>query len=84
MNAGFLDMLHDAANGHVLPSQRASTSTSTASAKIAVDEHWTIAGDHDRLAHVAIKACIIAHDLHGATTEDVGRAHHDRVSRFAR
>jgi hypothetical protein len=75
MNAGFLDMLHDAGDEHVgAVAQRIDVDLDGVG-QVAVDEHRRAAGDDHGFVDVALRGLHgRADDLHGAAAQHVGRA----------
>ena len=85
MNAGLLNVLHDAANP-------GGTGVVTDAIDVAFDrviqkpvqQHGRIVADLDGLAHVALQIALLVHHFHGASAQHVAGAHHQRVTQRSR
>ena len=80
MDAGLLDVLHDAADEDVLAVGERVDVDLDGVGEVAVDQHRRLAGDdHAPAADVAVELrLVLVDDLHGAAAEHVGRADHHR------
>ena len=89
MDAGLLDVLHDAGDRGVLAVGEAIDVDFDGVGQIAVDQQRALVG-HDELGRpveiageageVAVELGDVVHDLHGAAAEHVGRPDHDRIA----
>ena len=85
MHAGFLDVLHDAADQHVAFGVGDDVDVDFAGMiEEAVEQHRRGFGDAHGLADVARKIGVVVHDLHRAAAEHVARAHDERIADLAR
>ena len=89
MDAGFLDVLHDAGDESVLAVGQAVDVHLGGVGQIAVDQQRTLRRHHQlgRLVerggeprHVAVELRRIAHDLHAAPAQHIGRPDDDRIA----
>ena len=89
MNAGFLDVLHDAGDEGVLAVAQAIDVHFRCVGQIAVDQQRAFLGDHQfgrpveiagQSRDVAVELRAVAHDLHGAPAQHVGRPDHHRIA----
>ena len=89
MDAGFLDVLHDAGNESVLAVAKAIDVDLDGAAEVAVDEQRAVRRHRQlrrlieyggKVRDVAIEIAEVAQDLHGATAQHVGRTDHQRVA----
>jgi hypothetical protein len=80
VHAGLLDVLHDAADHHLLAVGQRIDVDLGGVVEEAVEQHRRLVGDLDRLAHVALEVLLLVHDLHRAAAQHVGRPHHQRVA----
>ncbi len=89
MDAGFLDVLHDAGDESVLAVGQAIDVDFGRVRQIAVDQQRASLGDDQfgrpveiggKPRHVAIELGGIAHDFHGAPAQHVGRPDHHRIA----
>ena len=78
MDAGLLDMLHDPGDEHGLLVGECVDINLDSVLQIAVDQHRAVAGNHDRLAHIALQPRHILDDLHRPSAEHIGRPDYDR------
>ena len=76
MNAGFLDVLHDAGDEDVLAVADRVDIDLDGIGEIAVDQHRAVARDDHRLGDVALELGIVLDDFHGAAAQHIGRADH--------
>ena len=88
MHARLLDVLHDAADDHVLAvaaivDHRVDVDLDRV-VEEAVEQHRRIVGHLDRFAHVALEIALLVHDLHRAAAEHVRRPHHQRIADLRR
>ena len=83
MDAGLLDMLHDAADHHPLAVGQGIHIHLGGIVEEAVEQHGRIVGHLDRLAHVALQVLLLVHDLHGAPAQHVAGAHHQGIADLA-
>ena len=74
MDAGFLDMLHDAADIDVIPVAQRIDINLDGIVQEAVDENRIISRNDDRVAHVALEIGFMMHNFHRPATEDVWTA----------
>ena len=89
MNAGLLDVLHDAGDEGVLAVGEAVDVDFDGVGQIAVDQQRALRRD-DQLGrpveiagqprHIAVELGGVVHDLHGAPAEHVGRPDHHRIA----
>ena len=89
MDAGLLDVLHDAGDRRVLAVGEAIDVDLDGVGEIAVDQQRPLVGD-DELGRpveiageprqIAVELRRVVHDLHGAAAEHVGRPDHDRIA----
>ena len=84
MHAGLLDVLHDAADQHVLAVAHRIDVDLDGEVEEAVEQHRAVVRDLDRLAHVLAQVVLVEHHLHGAAAEHVARPHHQREADLAR
>ena len=89
MDAGLLDVLHDAGDEGVLAVAEAIDVDFGGVGQIAVDQQRALFRDDEfgrpveiggKPRHVAVELRAVAHDLHGAAAEHVGRADHHRIA----
>ena len=80
MHTGFLDMLHDARDMHVVAIADRVHIHLDGVRQVAVNEQRRIAGDFQRLRGELAQVVVIARDFHGAPAEHKGRAQHDRIA----
>ena len=80
MHARLLDVLHDAADHHVLAVAERVDVDLDRVVQEAVEQHRRVVRHLDRLAHVALEVAPVVDDLHRAASEHVRRAHDERVS----
>ena len=78
MNAGFLDMFHDAADIDVLAVAQRVDINLDGVVQEAVDQHRVVAGNDNRVTHVALEIGFVMHHLHRAPAKNIGRADDDR------
>ena len=83
MHAGLLDVLHDAADQHVLAVAHRIDVDLGCHVQEAIQQHGTVIGDLHRLGHVDAQVVLVEHDLHRAAAEHVGRAHDQRIADLA-
>ena len=74
MDAGFLDVLHDPADEHVLAVGERVDVDLDGVGEVRVDQHRRLARHHHRLGDVAVELRRVVDDLHGAAAEHVRRA----------
>ena len=79
MDAGALDMLHDARddNRHAVAY---TVNFDFRALHIAIDEHGMIGRDLDRTVQVVAQLLFLVDDLHRPAAEDIGRSHHDGIA----
>ena len=80
MDAGLLDMLHDAGDIDLVAVGDGIDIDLDRVLQIAVDQHRAGAGHGDGAADVALQPGRIVDDLHRPPAEHVGRADHDRIA----
>ena len=89
MNAGFLDVLHDAGDIGVLAVGKAIDVDFDGVGEIAVDQERAAVGDGKlgrtieiggQPHQIAIDLGAVVHDLHAAAAEHIGRPDHDRIA----
>ena len=89
MDAGFLDVLHDAGDEGVLAVGEAIDVDFGGVRQIAVDQQRALLGDHQfarpveiagEPRHVTVELGAVAHDLHGASAQHVRRPDHHRIA----
>ena len=78
MDAGLLDVLHDARDMHGLAVGERIDIDLDRAGEISVEQHRAVAGHHHRLTDVAPEVVEVAHDLHRPSAEHVGGADHQR------
>jgi hypothetical protein len=83
VDAGFLDMLHDAADEHFLAVAEGIDIDLGGVLEKAVNEHGTFLRVDDGLPHVAVDGSFVVGDDHGASAEDVAGTDQDRVADLA-
>ena len=74
MHARLLDVLHDAADEHVLAVGDGVHIDLNRVAEIRVEQHRALSRDDHGLGDVAGELGVVMHDLHGSTAQHVGRA----------
>src|SRR5271166_69579 len=79
-----LDMLHDAADQHVLPVTDRVDVDLDREVEKAVEQHRTVVRYLDRIDHVLAQIVFVENDFHRAAAEHVAGAHHQRESDVAR
>ncbi len=79
MNAGPLDMLHDARNQDVL-AVADGVDLDFRPLHVMVDQNGTIRRRLYGIRQVMSQVAFIINDLHGSATQDVGRPHHYRIT----
>jgi hypothetical protein len=77
VDAGFLDMFHDAGDVDVGAVAEGVDVDLGGAGEVAVEQDGGFAGDHDGLGDVALELGHVADDLHRAAAEDVGGADHE-------
>ena len=82
MDAGLLDVLHDAAEVHVGAVVEGVDVDLDGVLEEAVDQHRVVRGDFGGVGDVAGEVGLVVDDLHAAAAEHVGRADQDRVADF--
>ena len=80
VDAGLLDVFHDAADVGVLAVADAVHVDFDRVRQIPVEQHRRIIRDLDRLAHVALEVGLLVHDFHRPAAQHIARAHHHRVT----
>ncbi len=80
VNAGFLDVLHDAGDQHVLAVAERVDIDFDGVFEEAVDQHGAVLREGDGFAHVAAHAVFVVDDHHGAAAEHVAGAHQHRIA----
>ena len=80
MHPGLLDVLHDAADQHVLAVADGIHVDLDSVVQEAVQEHRRFVGDAHCAVHIAHQLGLVVDDLHGPAAQDVGRAHHQGIS----
>ena len=84
MHAGFLDVLHHAADQHVAFGVGDDVHVHfDRVVEEAVQQHRRIVGDLDRIAHIASQIGFAVHDFHRAAAQHVGRTHDQRIADLA-
>ena len=83
MHARLLDMLHHAADEHVLAVGDGVDIDLDGVAQIRVEQHRALARDHHGLGDVAGELRLVMHDLHGPAAEHVGGADDERKADLA-
>ncbi len=84
MHAGFLDVLHDAADDDEGPVAERVHVHLDGVVEEAVQQHRRFIGDLHGFAHVAAQILLVMDDFHGPAAQHVGRAHHQRIADLAR
>ena len=84
MHAGLFDMLHDAGNMHMRAVAKRVHINLNRTREVAVEQHRTIARDHNGFRNIAFKIGLIADNFHRATAQDIGRANDQRETDFGR
>ena len=88
MDAGLLDVLHDAADHHagggVAAVGNAIDIDLDRVVKEAVQQYRRLLTDLDRFTHVALEILVAVHDLHRTTAQHIARAHHQRIADLVR
>ena len=80
MDAGLLDMLHDAGNVDGLAVRDGVDVNLDRVLEVGIDEHRVVARNLDGGLHVAVERVAVVDDLHGPAAEHVGRAQQHRVA----
>ena len=80
MDAGLLDVLHDAADVQVLAVEEGVDVDLDGVLEEAVHQHRVVLGDLRGVGDVAGEVGLVVHDLHAAAAEHVARADQDRVA----
>ena len=89
MNAGFLDVLHDAGDERVLAVAQAIDVHLGGVGQVTVDQQRALLRHHQfgraveiagQSRHIAVELGAVAHDLHGAAAQHVGRPDHHRIA----
>ena len=78
MDAGLLDMFHDAADIDILAIAQRVDIDLDGVAQEAVDQHRIVTGHNHRVAHIAFKVGQLVNHLHGASAKNVGGADDNR------
>ena len=81
MHAGLLDVLHDAADEHVLAVAHRIDVDLDGEIEKAVEQHRAVVRDLHRIGHVLAQIVLVEHHLHGAAAEHVARPHDQREAR---
>ena len=84
VHAGLLDVLHDAADQHVLAVADRIDVHLDGDVEEAIEQHRAVVGDLHRVGHVGAQVFLVEHHFHGAAAEHVGGAHHQREADLAR
>ncbi len=80
VDAGLLDVLHDAADHDPLAvGHRVDVDLERVLQEL-VDEDRMLGGDDDRLAHVVVEVLLVVDEAHGAAAQDVRRPHQHGVA----
>ena len=82
MNAGLFNMLHDAANHHVGAVANGINVDFDGGIQEMVQQYRAVIGNQHRVAHITHQLGFVVDDFHRATTQYIGRAHHQRVTDF--
>ena len=80
MDAGLLDVLHDAADHDVLAVAYCIDVDLDRVVQEAIQQHWRIVRHLDRFVHVALEVARLVDDLHRATAEHIRRPHDERIA----
>ena len=78
MDAGFLDMFHDAADIDVRAVAQRIDINLDGVAQETVDQHRIVTGHDDRVTHIALKIGQLVDHFHGAPAKNIGRANDNR------
>ena len=84
VHAGLLDVLHDAADQHVLAVADRIDVHLDGDVEEPVEQHRAVVGHLHRVVHVGAQVVLVVDDFHGAAAEHVGRPHHQRKADLAR
>ena len=80
MYAGLLNVLHDAADDHILAIADGVDIDLNGGIQEVVQQHRAVVGHQHRVTHVAHQLFFVVDDFHGTTTQHVGRTHHQRIT----
>jgi len=83
VDAGALDMLHDAGD-EAVHAVRDTVKLGLFAHDVAVDENRGFRRDIDRIAHVRAQLVLAVDDFHRPTAENIGRPHETGVADLAR
>src|SRR5690606_20908778 len=84
VHAGLLDMLHDSTNHHLLAVADCVHVDFHRIIEETVEQYRRFIRDRYRILHVVTQLVFVVDDFHGATTEYIGRAHHQRITDLRR
>src|SRR2546430_608833 len=84
MHAGLLDVLHDAADQHVLAVAHRVHVHFDGDVEEAVEQHRAVVRHPHGVRHVGPQVLLVEHHLHGAPPEHVRGAHNERKADLAR
>ena len=80
MDTGLLDVFHDAADVDLGAVAQCVDVDLDCIFEETVDQYRTVVRDLRRVGDVRRERCLVVHDLHAASAENVGRAHQHRVT----
>ena len=80
MHARLFDVLHHTADDDALAVAQAVHVDLNGVVQEAVKQHRGVVADLDGLAHVTLQVALVMDDFHGAATQHVAGAHHQRVA----
>ena len=84
VHAGLFDVLHDATDNHIGTVTHRIHIHFDGIVQEAIQQHRRIIGHRHGIHHVVTQFRFAVHDFHGATTQHIGRTHHQRVTDFFR
>ena len=82
MHASLFNMLHQTADYHLLAIRHRIHIHFDGVIQESIQQHWRIVGNADCFGHVATQFRFLVHNLHGATTQHIGRTHHQWIADF--
>ena len=80
MYTSLLNMLHDAADKHILAIADSIHIDFDRIVQKTIQQHRRIIGDLYCLAHIALEIGLLMHDFHGATAQHIAGAHYQRIA----
>ena len=83
MHAGLFDVLHDAGNVDVCAVGQCVDINFDRANKVTVQQDGVVARHGDGLGHIAFKLFVRTDDFHGAATQNVGWADHQRIAHIS-